>query len=265
MATPMSASLQGRPVVDAVAGHRHDVAAGLQRPGDPQLVLRRDPADHDAVAVQQRAEDVRRPPGRSVPSSTSSGEPIRPISPGDRGRGDGVVAGDHGDLDAGAAAGLRAPADVGPGRVLQADQPQQRPAPVQPRRPDAVAGQARQAPLGHRDHAQPGEAICSTFSWARPPGSAPHSGSTDSGAPLTNSVVPTMADSRRRRGSKAKRCDTSGIGLRAPDRPAGRPGRPWRPPSGPPRRPTALVEHRPAHGGGQRGGAEVPRLPGSGP
>ena len=32
--------VQGRAVVDAVAGHRHDVAAGVAGPGDAQLVLR---------------------------------------------------------------------------------------------------------------------------------------------------------------------------------------------------------------------------------
>ena len=58
MAMPMSASLQRRAVVDAVAGHRHDVAACLQGPGDAQLVLRRDPGDDDAVAVEQRAEQL---------------------------------------------------------------------------------------------------------------------------------------------------------------------------------------------------------------
>ena len=50
--------VQRRAVVDAVAGHGHDVTAGPQRPGDPQLVLGRHPGDDDAVVVEQRAEDA---------------------------------------------------------------------------------------------------------------------------------------------------------------------------------------------------------------
>src|SRR6185312_15761528 len=47
---------QGRPVVDAVPGHRDDVTAAAQRSGDAQLVLRCDAADDHAVAVEQLAE-----------------------------------------------------------------------------------------------------------------------------------------------------------------------------------------------------------------
>jgi hypothetical protein len=32
--------VEGRTVVDSVAGHRHHVSPSAQRPGDPQLVLR---------------------------------------------------------------------------------------------------------------------------------------------------------------------------------------------------------------------------------
>ena len=39
IATPMSAVFKRRRVVDAVAGHRHDRAAALQRLHDAQLVL----------------------------------------------------------------------------------------------------------------------------------------------------------------------------------------------------------------------------------
>ena len=70
--------LQGRAVVDAVAGHGDDVAAGLQRPGDAQLVLRGDPGDDDAVAVEQRAEDARRRragPRRSRTGPSGSRQP----------------------------------------------------------------------------------------------------------------------------------------------------------------------------------------------
>jgi hypothetical protein len=38
IATPMSAAFSAGSVVDAVAGHRHDVAAALQRAHDAQFV-----------------------------------------------------------------------------------------------------------------------------------------------------------------------------------------------------------------------------------
>ena len=42
--------------------------------------------------------------------------------------------------------------DLGPGRVVQADQPQQRQPALNLLEPEAGAGQAGQAPLGHRQH-----------------------------------------------------------------------------------------------------------------
>ena len=53
----MSGLLEGRAVVDAVAGHRHDVAAVLEQAGHPEFLFRGDPADHHTVAVQQRRQD----------------------------------------------------------------------------------------------------------------------------------------------------------------------------------------------------------------
>ena len=50
--------VERRPVVDAVSGHRHDVAASSQHPGDAQLRLRADAGDDDAVAIDQRTEDL---------------------------------------------------------------------------------------------------------------------------------------------------------------------------------------------------------------
>jgi hypothetical protein len=50
----------------------------------------------------------------------------------------------------------------------------------------------------------PREAIAST-SADTVPADSPQSGKTDSGAPLTKSVFPTMTDSRRRLGSNANR------------------------------------------------------------
>ena len=54
-------------VVDPVTGHGDDVAPPPKRPGDAQLVLRRDPGDDDAVPVDQRAEQLdRRREGRAL-------------------------------------------------------------------------------------------------------------------------------------------------------------------------------------------------------
>ena len=61
-------------VVDAVAGHRHDLAARLQRPHDPQLLL-----GHDAREDVDVANAARRSPASSsalelgARSTTSSG------------------------------------------------------------------------------------------------------------------------------------------------------------------------------------------------
>ena len=66
--------LQRRRVVDAVAGHRDDVAVGLQRVDDAQLVRRRD-------AGVDRASRARR--RRSRPSSSaSSSAPVSAGAPG---------------------------------------------------------------------------------------------------------------------------------------------------------------------------------------
>ncbi|MCY1226348.1 hypothetical protein D9M72_385750 [compost metagenome] len=45
--------LEGRAVVDAVAGHRHHVALALEQARHPEFLFGRDPADHHTVAVQQ--------------------------------------------------------------------------------------------------------------------------------------------------------------------------------------------------------------------
>jgi len=104
MATPDVRLVQGRRIVDAVAGHRHDVSPGAKGPRDSQLVLWRDSRHDDAVMVQRRLEHV------------VVGWQLRPDENGglrvaqSHGIGDGgccrrVVAGDHGDPDAGPAAG----------------------------------------------------------------------------------------------------------------------------------------------------------------
>ena len=81
--------LDRRRVVDAVAGHRDDVALLLQRLGEQDLVLRRDPAD-DAdrrrsgpSAPARRARRTRRrgspPPG--CPSCSAIAAPVKTSSP----------------------------------------------------------------------------------------------------------------------------------------------------------------------------------------
>ena len=91
-------------VVDRVAGHRHDQPLLLHQPGEAQLVLRRDAAEH--VQLGQPADEllVRTAPASSLPLIAPGPEPERLA---DRLRGDGVVAGDHADVDAGAERGLR--------------------------------------------------------------------------------------------------------------------------------------------------------------
>ena len=74
IATPMSASLQRRAVVHAVAGHGHHVAAALQRPGDAQLVLGRDAA----TTTPSRSS--------SAPRSCSSSREVGPCQRRGRGR-----------------------------------------------------------------------------------------------------------------------------------------------------------------------------------
>ena len=84
---------QGGSVVDAVAGHRHDVPARLQGDGDPELVLRRDAGDDGAVdgraapRAPRRRRAGRRPSGPCRPagiSPTSRADRPRPCAGGRR-------------------------------------------------------------------------------------------------------------------------------------------------------------------------------------
>jgi hypothetical protein len=50
--------VQRRAVVDAVAGHRHDVTPSAQRFSNAQLVLRGYPGDDDPVPVEYGAENL---------------------------------------------------------------------------------------------------------------------------------------------------------------------------------------------------------------
>ena len=91
--------LQRGGVVDRVAGHRHDQPLLLHQPGEAQLVLRRDPAED----VQLRAAGAASSSSDSACSSAAADRARpEPERLADRLRGDGVVAGDHADVDAGA-------------------------------------------------------------------------------------------------------------------------------------------------------------------
>ena len=83
--------LDRRRVVDAVAGHRNDVALQLERLGEQHLVLRRDAAD-DADRVDAVEPLLLRQRGEVGAEHRIAGdaELLR-----DRGAGDDVVAGDH--------------------------------------------------------------------------------------------------------------------------------------------------------------------------
>ena len=72
--------LQRRGVVDAVAEHRDDLAALLQRLDDQQLVLRRDPAE--GVDIGDAAGELRADSSRSSsrPSTIRAGPSIRPTA-----------------------------------------------------------------------------------------------------------------------------------------------------------------------------------------
>ena len=104
--------VQGGTVVDAVAGHRHDVSPGAQGPGDAQLVLGRRRARRRC----RHGRAARRAPGRRRaaprPTRTEVVGCRSPTSVGDGGGRRRVVAGDHGDLDAGPAAGGERLADL---------------------------------------------------------------------------------------------------------------------------------------------------------
>ena len=112
--------VQRRAVVDTVAGHRHDVAALPQGRSDAQLVFGRHAGDDHAVAVDERSEHL------LVIGELGSHEhgctfDRQPDLAGDRQRGGGVVAGDHGDADAGAPTGGDRGAGGGSRRVLEGE------------------------------------------------------------------------------------------------------------------------------------------------
>ena len=151
IATPMSAALERGGVVDAVTGHRDDVALPLQHVDEPHLVLRSDPGD-DADLAHLCAELLvadRRELG------AGQGAALDPELAGDRGRGRGVVAGDHPDPDAGVLAeGDRVPRLLAR-RVDDADEGEQRQVlHLREQVAAGVEGRGVEVARGHRQHAQ---------------------------------------------------------------------------------------------------------------
>ncbi len=146
-------------VVDAVAGHGHDVAVGLAAP------RRRAPC---ARATPGR---TRRSPSIGAASSSSvmrvevgagDDSPSMPSSRGDGAGGGGVVAGDHLHLDAGLAAEGDGVAGLGAGRVDDADQRVEGEA----RRPSARG--RRRVPSAPSDLGRPGAGARPRASTRRP-------------------------------------------------------------------------------------------------
>ena len=193
-------------VVDAVAGHRHDVPPRPQGPGDAQLVLRGDPGDHDAVVVEEGAEDpvvvgqVGPDAGRDRLGRR------RPTSVGDGGGRRRVVAGHHRHADAGPAAGGERLADVVARRVLER---RRRPSSRRPR--SASCGDARQGRSTGRARRWPAPAAPARSArrprrW--PPRPSPHSGQHRVGRALDEHLAVDDDRHPARRGSNGKRsCD----------------------------------------------------------
>jgi hypothetical protein len=114
--------MQRRTVVHAIAGHRHHVAAGLQRLGDRQFLLGGNAASDHAVAVHQRAEH-----GLVLRQLVAGHQQVCPQADlaGDGARGPRVIAGDHRDAQPGGVTLGERVAHLGAWRIEQADQPEQ--------------------------------------------------------------------------------------------------------------------------------------------
>ena len=112
--------LQRRRVVDAVAGHRHDLAAGPERLHQAQLLLGLDAAEDMRVGEPRAQRRHRSTP--SAPPRDDRAVGGQPHLARDRQRRGRMVAGDHHDTDAGGTAlgnGLR---HIRAHRILQPDQ-----------------------------------------------------------------------------------------------------------------------------------------------
>ena len=138
--------LEGRAVVDAVAGHRHDVAARAQGPGDPELVLRvtrltttpsrsRSAPSAASSAGQVAALERRARRRPSSPTSAAMALAVPGWSP--------VTMATLIPCARQAAIGVRR---AGPWRVFQADQPEQLQVLFQARRRPAVRSADARSP-----------------------------------------------------------------------------------------------------------------------
>ena len=115
--------LQGWRIVDAVSGHRHDLAAVLPGLDDAELVRRRDAREHrdpGNVALEVFvAHRLQIPPGDHAPALE------HPELSGDRAGRQRMITGDHHRLDACGLAGLDGGPRFVPGRVHHRDQAEQ--------------------------------------------------------------------------------------------------------------------------------------------
>ena len=114
--------LQGRGVVDAVAGHGHQIAPLLPRPDDPDLMLRGHPGiDADLrhkvpqLRITHSVDDRALHGFRAVPQDTDL--------PGDGRRRDLMVTGDHNRTNTGADALRHCRFGFLPGRIHHGNQP----------------------------------------------------------------------------------------------------------------------------------------------
>ena len=117
--------LQGGRVVDAVTGHRDDLAPRLQRTDEAQLVLGGHPGED--VGPGRDVGEVRVGHGGEVPAPDDDRRAVEAGHAdlnGDGASGPGVVAGDHLDPDPGPDAGGHGPDRRLPRRVRHGDQPQ---------------------------------------------------------------------------------------------------------------------------------------------
>ena len=111
--------LERRRIVDAVAGHRHDGALGLQRAHDAQLVLRAGAREH--VGPRSHVHEAASPAFSSSAPVMTSGASAMPSWRAIAAAVAGVIAGDHLHGDAGGAAFGDGGDGLLAGRVDEAD------------------------------------------------------------------------------------------------------------------------------------------------
>ena len=115
--------LQGRGIVDAVAGHRHQVARVLERRDDLELVGRRDAREDVDLLELPREFGGRHPVELGAGDHPTAGQQAQLARDG-LGR-ERVVAGDHDRLDARLAAQPHRLGGLRPGRVEHAHEAQE--------------------------------------------------------------------------------------------------------------------------------------------